>query len=545
MANSSKYREYFDIDDRYFPCIDDAAINAGAPWDNTYPHSTFIGMLTEMERALARQNNGKTLWIEGAYGTGKSQCAYALRKILEVPEAELRKYWNRYEPLKNKTDLLEKLIGHKKKGIVVAYRYASGGIMSARDLFFAIQESVKSALVQQNVPYLGENTLKESIIAWLEDTDHKLMFNSLLQNPDKEWRALFSQSTADEVLNALRKNSEVKSLVDNIFRLADKEGITALTIDADRLIAWLTDIIDRNNVRIVLIWDEFSDYFKNNRESLSEFQRIAALVQNKHFYFVVVTHEPQQIYVADNDRGTQSKVSDRFISIPIVLPDNIAFDLIGHAFNVKSAAKPQWNILADDLNDRVKNSRSRVMGVAKIDNPQVMKDIMPLHPMAALILKNIASAFKSNQRSMFDFIKSSNTDDVKAFQWFIENTGPFDDHPLLTVDMLWNFFYEKGRDNLTSDIRLILDTFPQQQNLRDDEKVVLKAILIMQAIDQRLGGTIDLFKATEQNLNYVFEGISDLEGTKSASLARGLKDKGILVSNPIGGGRYVYAAAVL
>jgi len=545
MANSNKYREYFDIDDRYFPCIDDAAINAGAPWENTYPHSTFINTLTEMEHALARQNNGRTLWIEGAYGTGKSPCAYALRKILEVPEAELRAYWDRYEPLKKKTDLLEKLIGHKKKGIVVAHRYASGGIMSARDLFFAIQESVKSALVQQNVPYLGENTLKESIIAWLEDTDHKLMFNSLLQNPDKEWRALFSQSTADEVLNTLRKNGEVKSLVDNIFRLADKEGITALTIDSDRLIAWLTDIIDRNNIRIVFIWDEFSDYFKNNPESLSEFQRIAALVQNKPFYFIVVTHEPQQIYMADNDRGTQSKVSDRFISIPIVLPDNIAFDLIGHAFNVKSAAKPQWDILADDLNERVKNSRSKVMGVAKIDNPQVMKDIMPLHPMAALLLKNIASAFKSNQRSMFDFIKSSNTDDVKAFQWFIENTGPFDDHPLLTVDMLWNFFYEKGRDNLTSDIRLILDTFPQQQNLREDEKAVLKTILIMQAIDQRLGGTIDLFKATEQNLSYVFEGISDLDGTKSASLAKGLKEKGILVYNPIGGGRNVYAAAVL
>ena len=183
---------------------------------------------------------------------------------------------------------------------------------------------------------------------------------------------------------------------------------------------------------------------------------------------------------------------DRFIPVQIALPDNIAFNLIGHAFNVKPAAKTDWNILAEDLNDRVKNSRSKVMAVTKIDNPQVMKDIMPLHPMAALILKNIASAFKSNQRSMFDFIKSSNTDDVKAFQWFIENAGPYDDHPLLTVDMLWNFFYEKGRDNLTSDIRLILDTFPQQQNLREDEKAVLKAILIMQAIDQRLGGTVDL-----------------------------------------------------
>lgn len=543
---NNKYCEYFDIDERYFPCIDDAAIDAGAPWENTYPHSTFINLLTEMERALARQNNGRTLWIDGSYGTGKSQCALALRRILEVPEEELRAYWDRYEPLKKKTDLREKLIGYKKKGIVVAHRYASGGIMSPRDLFFAIQESVKAALVRQRIPYLGENTLKESIIAWLEDTDHKLMFNSLLQNPNKEWRALFAQSTADEVLNVLRKNGEVKSLVDNIFRLADKEGITALSIDSDRLIAWLTDIIDQNNTRIVFIWDEFSDYFKNNRESLSEFQKVASLVQNKPFYFIVVTHDTQKIYVAENDRSNQSKISDRFIPISITLPDNIAFNLIGHAFNVKPAAKPQWEILADDLNDRVKNSRSKVMAVAKINDPQVMKDIMPLHPIAALLLKNIASAFKSNQRSMFDFIKSSNTDDVEAFQWFIDNTGPFDDHPLLTVDMLWNFFYEKGRDNLTSDIRLILDTFPQQQNLREDEKAVLKAILIMQAIDQRLGGTIELFKPTGQNLSYVFEGIPDLEGaTKAENIAKGLKDKGILVSNPISGGRYVYAAAVL
>lgn len=540
---SNKYREYFDIDERYFPCIDDAAINAGALWESTYPHSTFIEMVAETERALARQNDGRSLWIEGAYGTGKSQCAYALRKILEVPEDELRTYWSRYEPLKKKTDLLEKLIGHKKKGIVVAHRYASGGIMSTRDLFFAIQESVKSALVKQNVSYLGENTLKESIIAWLEDTDHKLMFNSLLQNPDKEWRSLFSQSNSDEVLNTLRKNVEVKSLVDNIFRLANKEGITALTIDSNRLINWLKDLIDRNNVRIVFIWDEFSDYFKNNRESLSEFQKVASLVQSKPFYFIFVTHESGQLFTTADT--TWTRVRDRFVSVKIALPDNIAFNLIGHAFNVKPVAKQQWDILADDLNDRVKNSRSSVMAAAKIDNPQVMKDIMPLHPMAALLLKNIASGFKSNQRSMFDFIKSANIDDVKAFQWFIENNGPFDDHPLLTVDMLWNFFYEKGKDNLASDIRLILDTFPQQQNLRDDEKAVLKAILIMQAIDQRLGGTIDLFKATEQNLNYVFEGIPDLEGTKSANLARGLKEKGILVLNPLSGGRSAYAAAVL
>ncbi len=541
MANTNKYYEYFDIDEEYFPQVNESAIKAASPdfWMRTYPHDTFIEMLKNMERVMARQEK-RALWIEGAYGTGKSQCAYALKKILDVPEGDLRTYWNRYEPLKKKTDLLEKLIGHKQKGTVTAYRYASGMINSPRDLFFAVQETLKASLVERNL-YAGENTLKESVIAWIDEPTNKQYFDALLKKT--EWAALFSQSSADEVLKALRKDGEIKTLMDNIFRLADKVGITALNIDADRLIAWLTDIIDRNDIKVVFIWDEFSDYFKNNRESLSEFQKLAELVNLRPFYFIVVTHESGQLFTTADE--TWKKVRDRFIPVNITLPDNIAFDLIGHAFNVKPAAKPNWDILADDLNNRVKDSRSKVMEVAKINDPQVMKDIMPLQPMAALLLKNIASAFKSNQRSMFDFIKSSDTEDVQAFQWFIENTGPYDNHPLLTVDMLWNFFYEKGRDNLTPDIRLILDTFPQQQNLREDEKAVLKAILSMQAIDQRLGGTIDLFKATEQNLSYVFEGIPDLEGTKSANLAKGLKEKGILVANPISGGRYAYAAAVL
>jgi len=538
MSNN-KYREYFDIDEQYFPQINDYSIAAASPdfWTRTYPHHTFIDMLTKMERVLSRQEK-RSLWIEGSYGTGKSQCAYTLKKILEVPEEELRDYWNRYEPLKKKSDLLEKLLGHKEKGIVTAHRYASGGISSPRDLFLAIQESVKDALVERNLD-AGENTLKDSVIAWIDKPANKRWLNELLLT---EYASLFSQSTADEVLNTLRKGKEIKKLMDNIFRLADKEGVTALNIDADRLVDWLIDVIDKNNIKIVFIWDEFSDYFKNNRESLSEFQKLVELVNLKPFYFIVVTHESGQLFATAD--STWTKVRDRFIPVNISLPDNIAFNLISHAFNVKQSAKEDWDLLANDLNKRVNNSRNAVMKTANIDSPQVMKDIMPLHPMAALLLKNIASAFQSNQRSMFDFIKSSNSSEVKAFQWFIENTSPIDDHPLLTVDMLWNFFYEKGRDNLTSDIRLILDTFPQQQGLREDEKVVLKAILMMQAIDQRLGGTIGLFKATDQNLSYVFEGIDGLEAN-CRNIAKGLKEKSVIISTPISGGQHVYVAAVL
>ena len=80
-----KYCEYFDIDEAYFPCIDESAINAGVDWKKTYPHETFIKLL-KMTEAMLSGTTKRSLWIHGAYGTGKSRCAYALKKILEVPE---------------------------------------------------------------------------------------------------------------------------------------------------------------------------------------------------------------------------------------------------------------------------------------------------------------------------------------------------------------------------------------------------------------------------------------------------------------------------
>lgn len=116
-----KYCEYFDVDEKYFPCIDESAINSGAAWDTTYPHQTFVDLLTLTEKMLSGNTN-RSIWIHGAYGTGKSQCAYTLKKLLEVPENEVRAYWDKFEPLKKNPVLLEKLIGHKARGIVTAYR---------------------------------------------------------------------------------------------------------------------------------------------------------------------------------------------------------------------------------------------------------------------------------------------------------------------------------------------------------------------------------------------------------------------------------------
>lgn len=533
-----KYCEYFNVNEKYFPCIDESAINSGVSWQATYPHEAFISLLNGAEKMLGGITN-KSLWIHGAYGTGKSQCAYALKKILEAPEAEVRAYWDQYEALSKNKVLLEKLIGHKEQGIVTAYRYASGSISTPQQLFMAVQESIAKAIAERGLDK-GDGTLKESVIAWMEDPINNNMINSLLQQP--EWESLFSQSTADEIINSLRKSSDVSSLMDNIFKLAAKRGITALTLTADSLRDWIIDVIEKNNVKIVLIWDEFSDFFRQNKNSLGEFQKIVSICEEKPFYFVVVTHPITSLSSQDD---SWKIVQQRFDKVEITLPDNIAFNLIGHAFSVKEAAKDTWYSLAGDLNNDVVDARAAVMKAAGIKEDKVMRDILPLHPMAALVLKNIASAFQSNQRSMFDFIKTPKDMEVKAFQWFIQNTCPDDDRSFLTIDMLWDFFYEKGKDYLSSDIKLILDTYPQQTHLTENEKIVLKTILIMQAIDQRLGGTLAVLKPTEQNLSYAFLGDYPELACSCRNIANALVNKGVLILTPIAEGKKVYGAAVL
>ena len=298
---SNKYNDYFTIDKDFFRCIDEEALRKTPElWKKTYPHPTFVDLIKSTERMLAGSKS--PVWIHGSYGTGKSQCAYTLKKILEVPEDELREYWSRFDILRQSpnTDLLEKLIGHKKRNIVVAYRYASGGINGIKDLLRAVQDSIRQALINSRCKELGENTLRDSVISWIDDPTRKRFFDDLLQKP--EYASRFAQSTADEVLEEIRKGGELKQLFDNIFYLAGKEGITALNYETDRLIEWIKEVVKLNDIRLVLIWDEFSAYFTNNRGSLDEFQKIASLAQSTAFYFMIVTHQTRAVFPNPNDQ---------------------------------------------------------------------------------------------------------------------------------------------------------------------------------------------------------------------------------------------------
>ncbi len=549
MDEADKYFEYFEIDEGFYPEINESSIrDAKNRWQNTFPHADIVTLLKMTERALSRGSNDikKSLWIDGSYGTGKSQIVWMMHSLLSCPETEFDAYFDEYDNLRNETDLRERLRTIRRGKVVTAYRYGSGSITSSQKLIFAVFESLTAALKNSGCKFDGAKTLRGKIAGWLEaDPANLELFRAKIQKREYKMSGALRNRSAEEIIERLKNPSaEVSQLVEDILRLGEREGIIAFSIDMTALLNWIQEVIAENNLAaIVLFWDEFSRFFASNRNNLDELQRLAELSNGAPFYLFIATHEEGSLAGA-NDQGFKI-VRDRFAHKEIKMPDNIALELIGHALKVKPDAQKSWEQISAALRERTAEPRKVVMEYTrankeKIRSEKVLTDILPIHPITAILLKNLSAYFASNQRSIFNFIK--NTDpNVKAFQDFINTKSPLNGD-LLTIDYLWNFFYESGTDehggsvgrmNLRPSIRAILDSYAHNENnLSADEKVVMKTLLLFQAIDQESRGEIELFKPTAKNLELAFTGAADFENGRAVSIANNLVRKDILFKKP-------------
>lgn len=541
MPMLEKYRHYFNVDPDFFPAVNEAVIaNKPEMWKKFFPHDTFVRLIKNTVDVLERKQK-LSLWVEGAYGTGKSHAVLTLKKLLDADAVDTCEYFQKYNLDK---DLCNRFQAVKNSGrVLTVHRYGSATIRGDHNLVFAIQESVEKALADAGIENKGSNALRDATIAWLSDADNKSYFNSLISGAYSD---LFGGENIDTVLEKLKSFSgdALTKIMDQIFKVADERQIKALSLSVSDLCKWIREVIRANNLKaIVFIWDEFTEYFYNNVRNLTGFQELCEISETDPFYFILVTHVTQGLF-HERDKDF-IKLNGRFVSPHslISLPENIAFQLMGAAMekNTDPTVSEDWAVTIDDLEDRTRESRKVVKTVAQISDEE-MKGILPIHPYAALLLKHISSAFDSNQRSMFDFIKNDRGDEIKGFQWFIDNYGPEDDNPLLTVDMLWEFFYEKGKEYLAHDIRSILDYFNRvgNQRLDSDQKRVLKTVLLLQAISQYAGDSVELFIPNEKNINNAFEG-TDMENSAAHCADQLVREK-ILFSKPLGSGKFQYAA---
>ena len=551
MAGKKLYRDYFNIDPKYYAAVTADLIESGmVSWKSFYPHETFVKLLEKTHTVLSGKDP-RSLWVEGAYGTGKSHAALTVKSLLDATDEEVTEYFEDYGLSK---DLCQKIIADKNDGLLITiHRIGSGSIRSDQDLILAVQDSIMAALEKHGITNRGEASLRDAALKWLEKKANRDYFNTLIAEEQYAWT--FGGNDVDAVIERLQNGTpaQIAKTMRDIITVAENNGITALRLDIQGMADWIKSIIAENQIKAILfIWDEFTEFFQNNPNSLTGFQTLAEISLSHPFYFMIVSHESRSLFL---NAETAKKILDRFVPpVKIELPENMAFRLMAQAMKTTQDAmlKSEWEEYKGELTDDLAGVCSYItssmkststLGQKTVLSEQELQAIVPIHPYAALLLKHLSVAFSSNQRSMFDFIISNDMTDAKAFKWFINNYGPLDRPNLLTIDMLWDFFYGKGQNGLNDDVRVILDSYSllRSDKMTPDEQQVLKTVLLLQAIYLRISD-VELLKPNEQNVDLAFSGTGWSKG-KARSIAEKLVRDGILFKRTVGGGKSEYTIA--
>lgn len=547
---SRLYREYFDISPKYYAAVTADLIARGeVSWKGFLPHPSFVKLLEVSYKALSRQDP-RSIWVEGSYGTGKSHAVLTVKSILDATDEEVIEY---FDDLGLSHDLRDKYVSLKNSGrILTIHRVGSAGIDTDLDLILAVQQSIMAALRANGIENQGDASMKDAFLRWMESPANRNYFEALIRQEKYAWT--FGGASAQSVMDRLTGGSDeiVARTMRHVMTVLKEAGQYGLFSDVNDMVGWIKSVIEENELSAILfVWDEFSEYFMSHPVSLTGFQTLAEISASHPFYFMLVTHKSRDLFV---DSGTARKTLNRFVgdgTVQIDLPENIAFDLLHKAMKTTSdpVLAAQWQSDQNDLNDELVGVRNRILSSAKrqatlgqktLVTDEQLRSIVPLHPYAALVLKQIAVLFTSNQRSMFDFIISNDMTDAKGFKWYINTYGPDDEQNLLTVDLLWDFFYGKGQNGMNDDVRGVLESYQtlRADKLTPDEQRVFRTILLLQAVSLRVSGN-ELLTPNKENVDLSFAG-TDWSKGKAVAIAEGLVEKRILFEKPIAGGKTEY-----
>ena len=281
---AQRYSQYFNIDEKYNAVVTKELIDEGkVKWDAFYPHETFIQLLHQVVAMLSGKES-KSIWVEGTYGTGKSHAVLTLKCLLEAPEEAVRAYFTEYG-LSN--DLCNKFLAARSEEmngkLIVVHRIGSSNINNDDDLIWAVQDSVSRTLADAGVQNMATGTMKDALLAWIDEIPaNRAYLASLIQGKPQS----FGGMSLDSIIQALHSDDEktIEVLMEKLVALCRERHILAMNMDAERLAAWLGEVIEKNNLgAIVFIWDEFSEYFKNCQNSLTGFQTLTHVSFSKPF----------------------------------------------------------------------------------------------------------------------------------------------------------------------------------------------------------------------------------------------------------------------
>ena len=513
------YKDYFTVNEDYAPCMTRDAINRDPRvWLSFYPHPTFVSLLKCLLESL--DGGRKSLWLVGPYGTGKSHAALVLQKLFLDDESRVREWLNMRSSLVSK-EVANALMKQRSEGTMVVFDSGTAGIHTPAQFLVRIQNAIIESLKERGlqIPAIGD---LEAIVSRIAE-EESAFFRTRDEMQGKLPYLTGDIKTVADIRRKLANRELVSGLVSDMMTVLQARSIY-LNLSAANLVKWVKDVLSANGIpKLVFIWDEFSTYLEQNRNELKTFEEIAEAAQEGQFFFMPVTHMNLTAYMAAGSDSAK-KANDRFKFCQLDMPTNTALLLAADAIRVTNASwGDERDRLWHDIQMVVQNYMANLDQDCKA-NPTAFKGILPIHPMAAFVLKFLSTVVGSNQRSMFNYLKGDLGE--SEFQNFIATGGPdVSGRQFLTVDYLWHYFIERSDLGLSHDVNDVKAEFSAKaQGLDDVERRVFKTVLLYSLLG-RLTGNIGnaLIQPTVENIVRSFEGDGVVNNVKA--ILEGLERK--------------------
>ncbi len=514
------YSDYFHVKEDYCPNMTREKINeAPDRWLDFYPHAEFEEICNTILSVLG--SGAKSVWITGNFGTGKTNASLVLQKLFMDDEERVHRWFRMYKDsgLSDREGLEKALFARRAEGTLVVYDFNASGIDANSGLLVRLEKGIIAALKERGMIVPPLSNLEMLIDRVRREGEN--FFRTRDSILDRLTYLNESIITVDQLATMLNNESIASLLLSEVEMVLHKDYIY-LDFDVPTFRKWVRAILDANHLRsIVYLFDEFHPFIEANSSQLKTFEDVTETPSVNRFFLVPVTHMDIQQYWAEGSDNAK-KANDRFYFRKLQMPNDTAFRLAKHAMidNQDPDIAAEWKKAKDGLWDSV----SYVVGQFNAaDDPgrQRFYDILPIHPMAAFLLKHLSESAKSNQRSLFEYLKGGA--DGMEFQDFIHQGGPeVASKQFLTVDYLWHYFMNRqdlGVDHEITSINQLYQQIKSRafQNQTEDapELRVLKAALLFCLMDRLTPGGHARLRATVENVVLSFRGdgtITDPEG---------------------------------
>lgn len=505
------YKEFFQPKPDYKPVMTKEGINASPEtWLSFYPHQTFVRILETLFQKF--ESGDRSVWIYGAYGTGKSHAALVIQKLFMDDESRVKKYCTSFKK-EIPTPIVDSLKKWRKQKSLVVYRSGTDQVSTPQQLLVGIERSIREECraLGYKVPNLSGY---ETLLARIQ-RDEKIFF-AKRDEIQSELAYLTADITKYAQIKARCEKDDGKyayGLLQDVEKVFEYDNVFLMP-GAEKVLDWIKEIREANGLgKVVFIWDEFSSYIDHAKGDLKTFEKLAEeKAQQCGFHFIPVTHMDLNAFLAVGSESAK-KANDRYTPCPLQIPANQVFKLGTHAFT--HLKEEEWKLEHDKLWSNVSpvvdSYMLKHMPASEAVGADDFKQILPLHPMSAYLLRHMSEKVGSNARSFFDYLCVTNGQ--SEFQKFLDEGGPaVPNHQYLMVDYLWRYFMERpdlGLDAAVRDIEADFNAKKAANNLADGspEERVYKAVLLYSLMEKKSGqGVQALLSPTVENIEKSFYG---------------------------------------